>query len=49
VRQRHAEWFVGLAEEAFPDFLGPDVINVGTRLTADLDNLRTADHWAAES
>jgi predicted ATPase/class 3 adenylate cyclase/DNA-binding CsgD family transcriptional regulator len=49
VRQRHAEWFAALAEECFAELLGPDVARADARLTADLDNLRTADDWAVET
>lgn len=49
VRQRHAEWFARLAQECFPDLLGPNVHAADARLSADLDNLRAADDWAAET
>ena len=47
VRQRHAEYYAQLAEAAFAGFLGPDAVRWLAIMTAEVDNLRAADDWAA--
>ncbi|MDQ3944836.1 MAG: LuxR family transcriptional regulator [Actinomycetota bacterium] len=46
-RQRHAEFYAGLAETAVAGLTGPDILRCHATLTAELDNLRAADDWAA--
>jgi len=48
-RLRHAEFFVGLAEAAEPHVRGVDERLWWERIDADLDNLRQAMLWSAES
>jgi predicted ATPase/class 3 adenylate cyclase len=48
-RLRHAEFFVGLAEAAEPHVRGVDERMWWGRIDADLDNLRQAMLWSAES
>ncbi len=48
-RRRHAEYFVGLAEAAEPHVRGVDERLWWGRIDADLDNLRQAMLWSAES
>jgi predicted ATPase/class 3 adenylate cyclase len=45
VRRRHAEVYVGLAEEAAPDLLGPDGSTWNDRLESEHDDLRAALDW----
>jgi non-specific serine/threonine protein kinase len=47
-RQRHAEYFVALAEEAEPHLLSPGQQPWLDRLGADHDNLRAALRWLRE-
>jgi tetratricopeptide (TPR) repeat protein len=49
LRQRHAHYFVALAEEAEPEILGADQIVWLERLEAERDNFRAALGWLLES
>ena len=49
LRQRHASWFVALAEEAAPGLTGPDQASCLERLTDDHDNMRAVLDWAADA
>jgi predicted ATPase len=46
LRQRHADYFVALAEEAEPEILGADQILWLERLEAERDNFRAALSWS---
>jgi predicted ATPase/class 3 adenylate cyclase len=48
LRQRHAHYFVALAEEAEPEILGADQIVWLERLEAERDNFRAALGWLLE-
>jgi len=48
LRQRHADYFVALAEEAEPEILGADQILWLDRLEAERDNFRAALGWSLE-
>jgi predicted ATPase/class 3 adenylate cyclase len=48
LRQRHAHYFVALAEEAEPEILGADQIRWLERLEAERDNFRAALGWSLE-
>jgi predicted ATPase/class 3 adenylate cyclase len=48
LRQRHADYFVALAEEAEPEILGADQIVWLERLEAERDNFRAALGWSLE-
>ena len=49
VRRRHAEAFVGLAEEAAGGLTGPEGASWNDRLEAEHDNLRAALDWIVEA
>lgn len=49
LRGRHAEHFLGVAEEAEPMLLGGDPAESLDRLEADHDNIRTALEWLQEA
>ncbi len=48
LRQRHAHYFVALAEEAEPEILGPDQVVWLERLEAERANFRAALGWSLE-
>jgi predicted ATPase/class 3 adenylate cyclase/DNA-binding CsgD family transcriptional regulator len=48
-RQRHAEYFVDLAETCGPGLLGPHMLQWLARLNPEIDNVRAADDYAAET
>jgi len=45
IRRLHAEYFLGLAEEAAPELKGPDQLQWHRRLDAEHGNMRTALSW----
>jgi predicted ATPase/DNA-binding SARP family transcriptional activator len=49
VRDRHLDYFVGLAEEAEPKIFGSESVTYFKRLDQDLDNIRVAMEWSIES
>jgi predicted ATPase len=49
LRRRHAEYFLALAEQAGPQLQGPEQAIWLDRIARELDNLRAALGWAAES
>jgi predicted ATPase/DNA-binding CsgD family transcriptional regulator len=48
-RQRHAEYFVGLAVAADAELVGPEQRRAVARLDLELDNARAALRWLAQS
>jgi predicted ATPase/class 3 adenylate cyclase len=46
IARRHADYFLGLAEQAEPELLGPRQGDWYKRLEADLDNFRAALAWS---
>lgn len=45
VRRRHRDWYVGLAEQAVPEYFGPRATSWVQRLETEHDNLRAAVEW----
>ena len=46
VRRRHRDWYVALAEHAWPEYFGPRATLWVQRLETEHDNLRTAVEWS---
>ena len=46
IRNRHLAFFLGLAVDAEPALIGPDLVAWLAKLDADADNLRAARDWA---
>ncbi len=49
VRDRHLEYFVGLAEEAEPKMFGADSVIYYRRLDQELDNVRAVMEWCIQT
>ena len=49
LRDRHLDWFLGLAEKSEPELEGPDQVEWLDRLELEHDNLRAALEWSLGS
>jgi tetratricopeptide (TPR) repeat protein len=48
IKKLHAQYFLTLAEEAYPEFKGPNQLEWLEKLEAEHDNIRAAFSWALE-
>jgi predicted ATPase/DNA-binding SARP family transcriptional activator len=45
-QQRHADWYAGMAMDAYFKLISPEAAAWSERIAAELDNIRTAFQWA---